>query len=87
MMHKVRVLRVIEYVGPVDAMAKQLSQGLGDVTRTFPNGITIRAATIGSFPEVLEQPKNFRIDDVMLGTTQEQEAAYEASGARNEPHR
>jgi hypothetical protein len=48
----VRVLRVIEYVGPRDKIEKQLANSLHG-PRDCGNGVTIRAATIGSYPEIL----------------------------------
>ena len=49
----VRVLRVIEYVGPRDIVEEQIAHSVHG-TRKFGNGATVRAATIGSYPEVLE---------------------------------
>ena len=52
----VRVLRVIEYVGPrkwVEATVERAIHG----THRMPNGSFIRAATIGTYPEILaEEP-------------------------------
>lgn len=51
----VRVLRVIEYVGPRSAIEKQI---LGSVHGEHTFGyITIKAATVGTFPEILEGSK------------------------------
>lgn len=54
MMDKVRVLRIIEYTGSREFVEAQLlnsvhgeRKGIGDVV--------IRAATIGLYPEILEQ--------------------------------
>lgn len=50
----VRVLRVIEYVGPrsrVEVAVQHSVNGTKDVGK----GLIIRAATIGAYPEVLEQ--------------------------------
>jgi hypothetical protein len=67
-MDKVRVLRVIEYVGPRDVIEKQLRQSLQDGTHVkhyhgrdiVPSGAPgvpyeLRVATIGQFPEVLDR--------------------------------
>lgn len=54
---KVRVLRIIEYVGPREAIEQQLQRSLHG-QRSFPHRlgeVTIRAATIGEFPEILER--------------------------------
>jgi hypothetical protein len=69
-MDKVRVLRVIEYVGPRAGVEAHLKRAKGDGTHLInvpfeaarPNAdkLEIRVATIGSFPEVLEQPGGWR---------------------------
>ena len=55
-MDKIRVLRVIEYVGPRDAVERVISTSIHG-ERRIPSGIgelIIRAATIGIYPEILE---------------------------------
>lgn len=54
-MDKVRVIRVIEYIGPRNEVEKQLLGSIqGD--KYFPKqDIYIKTATIGSFPEILER--------------------------------
>lgn len=48
----VRVLRIIEYAGDRHSVEAQVSNSLHGVK--YPhNGLTIRAATIGTFPEIL----------------------------------
>lgn len=57
MMDTVRVLRIIEYVGPRDAIEKQVAGSLHGErlgTRTEHGQVVIRAATIGVYPEVLD---------------------------------
>lgn len=50
----VRVLRIIEYVGKRSQIEKQIANSIhGERTFGYPE-ITIRAATIGTYPEVLE---------------------------------
>lgn len=49
----VRVLRVIEYVGERAAVEKQINMALHG-QREGIVGVTIRAATLGNFPEILE---------------------------------
>jgi len=51
----VRVLRVIEYIGPREAVEQMISfsiQGEKYIERT---GITIKTATIGNYPEILNK--------------------------------
>lgn len=48
----VRVLRIIEYIGPRDKIEKQIA-GSVHGTKECGNGVIIRAGTIGTFPEVL----------------------------------
>jgi hypothetical protein len=49
----VRVLRVIEYVGPREAVEKQVSDSLHG-QKQLNNGVLIKAATIGNYPEILQ---------------------------------
>lgn len=49
----VRVLRVLEYVGPRDQLERVLNQNAVKGTRVFGE-ITVREAMVGSWPEVLE---------------------------------
>lgn len=60
MTDKVRVLRVIEYVGTRDNVEAQIERSLRDGTHgDFRMGkVVIRVATVGDFPEVLEQPSH-----------------------------
>lgn len=48
----VRILRVLEYVGPRHALERVLEQNAVKGSRRF-GSITIREATIGDWPEVL----------------------------------
>lgn len=48
----VRVLRVIEYVGPRDVVERQVVNSLHG-QKSPQRGLTIKAATLGEFPEVL----------------------------------
>ena len=52
----VRVLRVIEYVGPRNAVEAHVKLTLHG-EKTF-QGITVRAATVNPFPEILEKPED-----------------------------
>jgi hypothetical protein len=50
----IRVIRVLEYVGERTAIEKQLSQNYVKGFREVANGIVIREAVVGSFPETLD---------------------------------
>jgi len=50
----IRVLRVIEYVGTRDRVEQTVTDSIHG-TKDCGQGLTIRAATIGEFPEVLEK--------------------------------
>jgi len=57
-MEKVRVLRVIEYVGDRDWVEKQVAQSIQGEKRITRGNITIgviKVATLGTYPEVLEK--------------------------------
>lgn len=52
----VRVLRVLEYVGPRDVIEKQLTRNLHNGTHLFRHGqLVVRVATIGDYPEILSK--------------------------------
>ena len=55
----VRVLRIIEYVGPRDQVEHQILKSLHGEKTFGPSGkeITIRVTTLGTFPEILK-PKD-----------------------------
>ena len=56
----VRVLRVIEYIGPRPYVERQIESSLHG---TFRGGrVVIRAATVGEYPEVLSRASE-EIDD------------------------
>jgi len=48
----IRVLRVIEYTGPKEILEKHLTKVVKG-TKICHDGIVIKAATLGDFPEVL----------------------------------
>jgi hypothetical protein len=48
----VRVIRVIEYIGPRDAIEEQLSKSIMGDKFIKTTGVLIRTATIGQFPEI-----------------------------------
>lgn len=52
----IRVLRVLEYVGPRDEVEELIRRSIhGDKVLGGDNSITIRAATIGTYPEILDR--------------------------------
>lgn len=51
-MDTVRVLRIIEYVGPRDRVEETIATSVHG-TRNCGRGLFVRAATIGSYPELL----------------------------------
>lgn len=65
----VRVLRIVEYVGPRDLIEKQIEQSIHGTRKFGPRGleVTIRAATIGGYPEILGQ-ENESADRTNPGT-------------------
>ena len=54
-MDTIRVLRVIEYVGPREAVEELISKSIHGERCYMRNGkdIVIRAATLGTYPEIL----------------------------------
>ena len=51
-MDSVRVLRVIEYTGPRDAVEEQVKRSIHGERRV--KGVVIRAATVGDYPDILD---------------------------------
>lgn len=49
----IRILRVIEYVGPRGVVEDQVARSLHG-QKSLPNGVVIRAATVGAYPEILQ---------------------------------
>lgn len=49
----IRILRVIEYTGPRDKVKDQVSRSLHGA-KFLPSGVTIRAATVGTYPEIID---------------------------------
>ena len=57
MSDKIRILRVIEYVGDREAVERQVAasiHGEKKVITSFGENYTIKAATIGIYPEILD---------------------------------
>ena len=51
----VRILRVVEYIGPRDLIENQVNTSLHGTKMFGPgNAIKISAATIGTFPEIMQ---------------------------------
>ncbi len=60
-MDRVRVIRVLEYVGPRDWVEQTLSKNVMKGSRTFNNGTChIREAFLGDFPEIVEEEEKTR---------------------------
>jgi hypothetical protein len=57
-MDKIRVLRVIEYEGDRDAVEEQVRVSLHGERKGMHGRCTIRAATIGLYPEILQQKED-----------------------------
>lgn len=49
----IRIVRVLEYVGPRSALEKVLEQNAVKRQRCF-GSITVREAILGEFPEIIE---------------------------------
>lgn len=56
---RVRVLRVIEYTGPRDWVEKQVAASIHG-TKDLGLGRLINVATIGAYPEILENQQEER---------------------------
>lgn len=54
-MDTIRVLRILEYVGPRDIVEEHLTRVVRGERPISANGGVVRAATLGTFPETLEQ--------------------------------
>lgn len=52
----VRVLKIVEYVGPRSWIEKTLEHSIQGTINISPSG-TIKTAIIGSYPEILNRPK------------------------------
>jgi hypothetical protein len=85
----VRVLRIVEYVGPRDRIEKQIANSLHG-TKTW-NDIQISAATIGEFPEILERANTESVEERAkrfaaspLGQAMKAEKAAEAYGKQSD---
>lgn len=53
---RVRILRILSYEGPLSAIAEHMKRVVHG-EKTFGQDITLKAATIGTFPEILEMPE------------------------------
>lgn len=74
--NRVRLLRLIEYVGPYEDVVRQVANSLHG-TRAGVGNCRITAVTIGEFPELLlEEPDDFN---------QGQDAAGASPTTREEP--
>ncbi len=64
-MDKVRILRIIEYVGEREQVENTISHSIHG-TKKMSNDLEIRAATIGEFPEILEETDKEEKNDCPL---------------------
>jgi hypothetical protein len=62
MMDKVRVLRIIEYVGDRNMVEDTVEKSIQGTKQISPL-LSIKAATIGSYPEILETTEQSKVDD------------------------
>lgn len=53
-MDKIRVLRIIEYVGDRDLVEKLVSESIHGEKIVYKGKLVIKAATMGTYPETLE---------------------------------
>lgn len=58
----VRVLRIVEYIGPRDAVEKQITNSIhgereGEMSKITGVRCTIRATTLGEYPDIMVPPK------------------------------
>lgn len=53
-MDTVRVLRIVEYIGPREWVENTVARSIHG-TKIMANGARISAATIGAYPEILKQ--------------------------------
>ena len=49
----IRVLRIVEYVGPRKATEKQISESLHGSRYIQSTGVTITSTTLGTYPEIV----------------------------------
>lgn len=85
----VRVLRIIEIVGPRSLVEKQVANSIHG-TKTW-NDIRISAATIGEFPEILERVNTESVEERAkrfaaspLGQAMKAEKVAEAHGKQSD---
>jgi hypothetical protein len=58
----VRVLRIIEYVGPRSKVEKQIGDSLHG-TKDHGNGVRISAVTLGEYPEIMERANHETVEE------------------------
>lgn len=59
----IRVVRVLEYVGPRDALERSLAQNVVKRHKQF-GSITVREAYLGEFPEVVGEEEPTHIQQI-----------------------
>lgn len=55
----IRILRIVEYTGPRSAIEEQVRNSIHGERKVVHGTVTIRAATVGEFPEILSRPEPF----------------------------
>lgn len=62
-MDTVRILRIIEYVGPRDKVEAIINHSIHgtQIFGEYPNSTRISVATIGTFPEILEKKQEEKV--------------------------
>jgi hypothetical protein len=53
----IRIIRIIEYTGPREAVEKQVNESLHGVKTIEKTGVKITATTLGNFAEIIEKSK------------------------------
>jgi len=84
-MDKVRVLRIIEYVGEREAVEETVANSIHG-TREVSKNLTINAATIGMYPEVIRNKYLVDISEQRLAELKKAEKflnALNAAGVDN----
>jgi hypothetical protein len=71
----VRVLRIVEYIGPRDLVEDQVAKSIHGSRQCGPNGaIRITAVTLGEFAEIMKQSEPVMVPkgSVVIGANGEQ---------------
>lgn len=59
----IRILRLYEFIGPRSEVEQQVAQSMQGTVKLPKGDLTIRATTLGEFPEVLKAaPPEFKLN-------------------------